>query len=106
MILFRMRRASSVSYEERWVCVGRHRDVSAEAADASGARRGTKSGTSFPKKLAAGFLGGLAAQDVDITRAYGSQLIVLVWNHEMRQREASVGRRVGLWKLPHPPVSR
>ena len=106
MILFRMRRASSVSYEERWVCVGRHRDASAEAAEASGTRRGAESGTSFPEKLAAGFLGGLAAQDVDTTRAYGSQLIVLVWNHELRQREASGGRRVGLWKLPHPSVSR
>ena len=78
VILFRKRRASSVSCEERWVCVGRHRDVSAEAAEASGARRGTKSGTSFPEKLAAGFLGGLAAQDVDTTQAYGSQLIVLL----------------------------
>ena len=106
MILSRKRRASSDSCEERWVCVGRHRDASAEAAEASGTRRGAESGTSFPEKLAAGFLGGLAAQDVDTTRAYGSQLIVLVWNHELRQREASGGRRVGLWKLPHPPVSR
>ena len=106
MILSRKRRASSDSCEERWVCVGRHRDASAEAAEASGTRRGAGSGTSFPEKLAAGFLGGLAAQDVDTTRAYGSQLIVLVWNHELRQREASGGRRVGLWKLPHPSVSR
>ena len=44
-----------------------------------------------PKKLAAGFLGGLAAQDVDMTQAYGSQLMVLAWNCEVRRREASGG---------------
>ena len=73
------------------MCVGPHRDVSAGAAGTFGAGRGTKSGISFPKKLAAGFLGGLAAQDVDMTQAYGSQLMVLAWNCEVRRREASGG---------------
>ena len=73
------------------MCVGPHRDVSAGAAGTFGAGRGTTSGISFPKKLAAGFLGGLAAQDVDMTQAYGSQLMVLAWNCEVRRREASGG---------------
>ena len=73
------------------MCVGPHRDVSAGAAGTFGAGRGTKSGISSPQKLAAGFLGGLAAQDVDMTQAYGSQLMVLAWNCEVRRREASGG---------------
>ena len=46
-----------VSCVERWACVGLHCDVSAGAAGAFGASRGTKPGISFPEKAGGGVPG-------------------------------------------------
>ena len=53
------------------MCVRRHRDISAGAAEVFGVGCGSKSGTSFPRKLAAGFLSAYLHQGVVTTLRLG-----------------------------------
>ena len=56
---------------ERFMCIQRHRDISAGAVEVFGVGCGSKSGTSFPRKLAAGFPGTYVHRGVVTTLRKG-----------------------------------
>ena len=53
------------------MCIQRHRDISAGAVEVFGVGCGSKSGTSFPRKLAAGFPGTYVHRGVVTTLRKG-----------------------------------